>query len=151
MTDSDLKINKATTDDINVIFALESQIGSFPYSRAVIRQHFDLGSILYIAWHGDKALGYGLGAINALDRTAHIIAIMTLPEFRQKGIAKKLCERIIQELRGLQPTEIRAVVSPENVASLSLFRSLGFEEAARLENYYGQGETRILLNSKSSN
>ena len=145
MEESSVQISRAEIEDINAIYELESAIGGFPYSRAVIRQHFDLGSVLYIAKDCGKAVAYGLGALNPLDKSAHVIAIMTLPEYRGRGFAKSLCEKIISELKALEPSEIRAVVSPENQPSLALFHSLGFSDSGTEANYYGQDELRVIL------
>ena len=43
---------------------------------------------------------------------------------------------------------IRLTVRPENVVAIHLYRSVGFLVIEQRKNYYGDGETRLLLERK---
>ena len=141
----DIIIRPATLNDLRGIYELESTIGKFPYPLVVLRQHFDLGSVLLVAQDGDKLVSYILGAYNHQTEIAHIVAVMTLPEYRKKGIARKLGEMLYARLMKFKPLEFQAVVSPDNTASLALSHAVGFSEHHIEEDYYGGGERRVVL------
>ncbi len=144
-----IQIRLGTLSDLKEIHDFEASEGKYPYPLVVIRQHFDLGSVFLVADTGEKLASYILGTFNHQTSIAHIVGVMTRPEFRCKGISRKLGEELCASLSKFLPSKLQAVVSPENTASLALFKSLGFSEHHRESNYYGGGEERIVLRKYS--
>lgn len=72
----------------------------------------------------------------------YISGIIVRPEFQGKGIAT----RAIREVLDTYPTASRIdlVTHPENSA-LKLYESLGFKVESQKENYFGDGEPRLVL------
>lgn len=145
---SEIQVRQATLKDLNAIYELESSIGKYPYPLVVLRQHFDLGSVLLVAEDGDKIVSYILGAFNPQTSIAHFVAVMTHPDYRQRGIARQLGEKLYSILLKFNPIEFQGVVSPDNTASLAACNSFGFLEHHIEENYYGGGERRVVLRKK---
>lgn len=76
------------------------------------------------------------------DGTTYISNMSVVPEYREQGIARAAMEMVLKII-GAAP-RIWLVVHPENVA-LKLYTSLGFVEEKRVENYYRDGEPRLVL------
>ncbi len=77
-----------------------------------------------------KTAGYMIYADPAGEAELHRIAV--LPEFRRKGLARKLMERLISVEEGPIFLEVRA----GNAPAIGLYTSLGFKELDRRKNYY---------------
>jgi ribosomal protein S18 acetylase RimI-like enzyme len=147
---SNLPIRRATLEDLSAIYELESCVGKYPYPLVVIRQHFDLGSLMFVADAGHELAAYILGAFNPQTRIAHFVAVMTRPAYRGQGLARRLGEELGTALLEFSPTEFQGVVSPDNAPSLALCKAWGFSEHHREENYYGGKEVRIVLRKKQT-
>ncbi len=76
------------------------------------------------------------------DSSAYISNMAVLPEHRGQHIARVALEMLLKTI-GPVP-RIWLVVHPENVA-LRLYTSLGFVKEKQVENYYGDGEPRLVL------
>ncbi len=76
------------------------------------------------------------------DGSTYISNMAVLPEYRGQHIARTAMEMILNII-GPAP-KIWLVVHPENVA-LNLYTSLGFIVEKQVENYYGDGEPRLVL------
>jgi len=66
-----------------------------------------------------------------------------LPEFQGQGIAKEITGRILEELKDYKRIDLE--IHPDNLISLKLFKSFGFIVESKVENYYGDGEPRLIL------
>jgi ribosomal-protein-alanine N-acetyltransferase len=65
------------------------------------------------------------------------------PIYRRQGIAHEVMRRILEACREVRRVEL--VTHPENQDALRLYKSLGFVVEGRIENYFGDGEPRLLL------
>ena len=77
------------------------------------------------------------------DGSAYISNMSVLPEYRGQGIARMAMEMILK-IVGTVP-RIWLVTHPENAHALNLYMSLGFVVEKQVENYYGDGEPRLVL------
>lgn len=71
--------------------------------------------------------------------------IATIPEKQHKGLAEKLLKRIIKISRQKRIKKISALIRPSNQKSINLFLKNGFRKIKTMENYYGKGKDRILM------
>lgn len=64
-----------------------------------------------------------------------MLSLFTLPDHRGRGLGKKLCQEALSYLASYKdsPREVwvRLMVKPENHATVSLYRGLGFAEAGK--------------------
>lgn len=75
------------------------------------------------------------------------------PEYRDKGIAKKLYERFFDYCRGVDLKSVQCVTSPENQGSIKFHHAIGFTahayendgQAGSVANYDGPGEDRVVF------
>jgi [ribosomal protein S18]-alanine N-acetyltransferase len=76
-------------------------------------------------------------------RSFYISNVAVLPEFRRQGIAKSAVLFVLGKCVGAQRVEL--AVHPENQIALKLYMSLGFVIESCKENFFGDGEPRLIL------
>ena len=77
------------------------------------------------------------------DGSAYISNMSVVPEYQGQKIARTAMEMILNIIGSA--SRIWLVTHPENVKALNLYTSLGFVVENQVENYYGDGEPRLVL------
>jgi ribosomal protein S18 acetylase RimI-like enzyme len=77
------------------------------------------------------------------DGSAYLSSIAVHPDFRRRGIARAATLFLLEEAKGC--ARIDLVTHPDNAAAIALYRSLGFAVESRQENYFGDGEPRVVM------
>ena len=91
----------------------------------------------------NKYVSFIVGQI--LYENAEIIDIYVTPEYRRKGIAKKLMNTIIDNE---QVKNITLEVNINNKNAILLYNSLGFKEATIRKGYYNGEDALLMLKVK---
>ena len=97
-------------------------------------------SEIYVAYEGMKIIGFI--AYEDKQDSVEIISLAVIPEYQKKGIGKLLLNQILDGLKG---RKIHLVTHPRNTPAIILYLKLGFEIYGLKENYYGDGQPRLLL------
>ncbi len=66
----------------------------------------------------------------------YCMGIIVAPKYRRKGVAKFLCEKRFEILKGLGCTEAYSIVSLDNSASMNMHASFGFRELERGTGFF---------------
>ncbi len=77
---------------------------------------------------------------------ACISGLVISPEFQGMGIGRETIRLILEELKDVKIIEL--VTHPENEVAIKLYLSFGFIIKSRKENYFGDGEPRIIMVKK---
>jgi ribosomal protein S18 acetylase RimI-like enzyme len=77
------------------------------------------------------------------DNSVYISSVAIDPAYRRQGIARAAMIYILEKTK--DAGRIDLVTHPENANALRLYASLGFRIESRRENYYGDGEPRLVL------
>lgn len=77
------------------------------------------------------------------DGSVYISNVVVDPEHRRRGFARAALSYIL-EINNERP-RLDLVTHPENVPALRLYLSLGFKVESRRENFYRDGEPRLVL------
>ena len=91
------------------------------------------GGIVLAALDGDRIIG-AVAGFTASD-TGEILTVVTAPEYRRKGIARKL----LTEFFSLIPDETETIaleVRQSNTSAIALYESFGFEKAGVRKRFY---------------
>jgi [ribosomal protein S18]-alanine N-acetyltransferase len=152
MTDNIIYRN-ANKLDLNKISEIDKAVfKSSSYPRFFIRQAFDVfGSLLGVAHKvsGDDLVGYTLGAISSDNsKEGWILSLAVKHEYQNKGIGYKLTERLVSRLRELGVDRVFLTVRPDNVLAISLYKKFGFTKDQLDNEYFGPGESRLLMTYK---
>eukprot|EP00873_Tetraselmis_striata_P009417 jgi/Tetstr1/429681/TSEL_019577.t1 len=93
--------------------------------------------LLYLADGGGQVLGYVAFSISSLSVQVGKLAVRDT--HRRQGLGRRLLLAALQEAIATKRSVASLHVDTGNTAALGLYRSLGFEQDGRVEDYYGQG------------
>ena len=141
-------IEFCSIEDLDDISAVESACFDLPWSAALIENDLEnQGLFIYMkALCGGDVVGYG--AVSRRDRSAHLMNLAVLPEFRRQGVASQLmlafqeiafewgCDRMTLEVRS------------SNHDARNFYSKLGFSYVTRARSYYSDGEDALILSAK---
>ena len=97
---------------------------------------------IYLFKSGGKTVGHINFRIKD-DGSAHVGGFVIDPKYQGKGIGRQAMELILKMAK--DAPKIDLVTHPDNIKAVSLYRSLGFEITERKENYWGDGEPRVIM------
>ncbi|MCS6825193.1 MAG: ribosomal protein S18-alanine N-acetyltransferase [Caldilinea sp.] len=142
-----------TIHDIPIIEELEKHCFSAPWSGDVYRHELTsnrLGSywVMRRASESDEGtppiLAYG--GYWLMGQEAHIVTIATHPDFRRRGLGRRLLQAMIDKAVEAGALEITLEVRAGNDAAQALYRSMGFVVVGvRKHYYYDNGEDAVLM------
>lgn len=82
------------------------------------------------------------------DGSCYISNMAVGPEYRGQGIARTAMQFLLEQCG--DSWRIDLITHPENFRSIPLYESCGFIAESRIENFYGDGEPRIIM-AKNNN
>lgn len=141
-------IKKLTSDDIDYIeqiFNLEKEIFK---SSAFNKSYLDTlikgdNSFIYVYLIDDKVSGY-LMILDSID-VYEILAIATIEEYRNKGIAQELLDKI-------KTKDIFLEVRESNQVAINFYKKNKFKEISIRKNYYSKPtENAIIMKLEVNN
>ena len=134
-------IKKLTSNDINYIeqiFNLEKEIFK---SSAFNKSYLDTlikgnNSFVYVYLIGNKVYGY-LIILDSID-VYEILAIATVEEYRNKGIAQELLDKI-------KTKDIFLEVRESNQTAINFYKKNNFKEIRIRKNYYSEPTENAII------
>ncbi len=140
-----MKITSAEKQDLVALYELEHKLfGHHAYPRFFFRQAFDCWQQgLVVSKHGEQVTGYVLMAQSDEQNTHWILSLAVDSQHRGKGIARSLVENVIT--KASSGSVIKLTVDPNNAPAYKLYTSLGFKVLEKEEDYFGDGEPRLVM------
>ena len=141
-------IKKLTSDDIDYIeqiFNLEKEIFknsafSIDYLKTLIKNN---NSFIYIYLIDNQVCGY-LMVLDSID-VYEILAIATVEEYRNKGIAQELLDKIKMK-------DIFLEVRESNQVAINFYKKNKFNQISIRKNYYSEpNENAIIMKLEVNN
>lgn len=130
-----MEIRKMTANHVEQVAQLEQLCFSTPWSEnAIAKELSNPLSCWLVAVENNRVCGY-VGS-QAVLREADMMNIAVNPDFRRQGIAKKLVEQMILELKKAGNYQLTLEVRVSNIPAISLYESLGFAQVGRRPRYY---------------
>lgn len=141
-----ITFKRATTDDVNEYLSIEkSTIGLKMYSR-ILDKDEALEEInnnqVYFIIKNNKIIGSCEYQIRGVDEV-YLSGLVILPEFQSQGIAHQATEFRLNKLKNVK--RIWLVTHPHNSKIIKMYLSYGFIIESWKDNYFGDGEPRIVL------
>lgn len=124
---------------------IERACFSLPWSAEMLKEELSNPPAMYFAaTFGDALAGY-IGAHVILGE-GYITNVAVHPDFRRRGVASMLLERLERECRGAEflSLEVRA----SNEAAIALYSRRGFSTAGVRKNYYELPREDALIMTK---
>lgn len=150
------KIVRATVADIAEIADMERRCFPFPWSYDSI--YYELSNPIAESWvalvesggtteeeNNNKYVYAGYINYRIISDEIHIGNIAVLPQFRRRGIARALINRLFTQAKAHQADKITLEVRVSNTAAATLYQSLGFEAAGIRKEYYEDGEDALIM------
>lgn len=139
-------LKQASVDDIPVLIDLEqSAANRHTYSPVLTedewKEEFRKNKV-YLIEKENSVVG-NISYERKDSDHAYISGLVVLPEFQGQGIARKALMQVLEELKDVKRIDL--VTHPDNHVALQLYQSLGFTIESRKENYWGEGEPRLVL------
>ncbi len=146
MKSEELTLERMTDKDVDEFLALEKRVSVPKIYNPIQTADEALEEIrdneLFFIQKGSVVVGT-IAYQKKPDGSAYISNMSVVPEYQKQGIARMSMEMILG-IMGVAP-RIWLVTHPENIKALNLYTSLGFVVEKQVENYYGDGEPRLVL------
>lgn len=147
MVNENIKIKKATLENINDILNLNQQL--FDYDHKNFDKTLDCSwpsnnkkyfknsitsknSLALVVVDKEKVIGYLMGSINNAEdyrnikKIAELDNMFILPQYRKKGIGIDLCKKFFKWAREKGIERVKVIVSEQNNKAISYYKKCGF-------------------------
>lgn len=130
-----MEIVRMSISDVPAVAELERKCFSDPWSeRSVAAELENPLSLWLVALLGRTVVGY-VGSQSVMEQ-ADMMNIAVNPDYRRRGIAESLIERLVAELKDKQVSSLTLEVRASNAPAIALYRKLGFIQVGKRPNYY---------------
>jgi len=117
---------------------------------------YEFGNSAYVIKEGEKVIGYLFGLLSQTSPVAYVKFVGVRPSHRNKGLGRRLYEHFIEFARTKGCTELKAITSPANTASIAFHQRLGMELLGEpnengipiVKNYSGPGIHRVVFHKQ---
>lgn len=140
-----MELIRATTKDIQTLLEIEkTTIGLKLYSGYFDEKEVEeyvKNSIVYLIKNNNDIVGsisYDVMDSDHVD----ISGLVVKPEFQKQGMARMAMELLFEKLKDYK--KLSLCVHPDNHAR-KLYESFGFKVESCKENYFGDGEPRLIM------
>ncbi len=129
------QIRDMREDDLPQVIEIEHISFSTPWSEeSFLTEISNPLSLCLVATKGSLIIGYICGGY-VMDE-GHILDLAVRPEFRRRGVAKRLVRHMLGKLYLCGCKEVFLEVRASNMAARNLYESLGFRMAGLRRGYY---------------
>ena len=132
-----MEVRELKVEHIDMVAELEELCFAHPLSKNNLGMLLPGGignGFVIVDDERKRAAAYG-GIICVLDE-GQILNIATHPEYRRRGLGRKIMDAILSHAREKGITFITLEVRESNEAAISLYEGLGFYNVGRLKGYY---------------
>lgn len=141
-----LIFKKATTKDVDKFLELEeNEINNKMYScflnKDKVLKEFKNNEV-YLIYKDDILVGSTEFQIKSPNH-AYLSGLIIDPLFQNQGIGRQAILFRLEKLKKFKRIDL--VTHPENYKIINMYQSLGFKIEKCIENYYGDGEPRLML------
>jgi len=144
MTAIAVEIRTLSLNDLSDIEYIERRAYSTPWSRSMFASELiKTTSICLGAFESDRLIGY---VVNSRYVDAwHVMNVAVDPDFQQRGIARRLLERLFELTVGDEKRGYTLEVRVSNEAAIRLYEGLGFERHGVRRGYYTDNREDALI------
>lgn len=132
------------TENTNILFDLDNSVDNkscYLPARSIKEQEYYLkDSNIYLAYADNQPVGFL--AFKEDGEKIDVQAIVVTPTFQGKGVGKELMNTLLKVNEG---KELRLVTHPYNTKAIIFYLKSGFQIEGWADNYYGDGQPRLVL------
>lgn len=143
----DITIKKTCIGDAEAIAETESLCFSSPESAATVISALENPLYrIFTAFCEDRIAGHSITVVCGGE--ADILSVAVRPEFRRKGIGRRLLEKTEAEASSSGASEIFLEVRKSNTPAIALYVSEGFSAVGERRNFYEKPREDAILMKK---
>ena len=140
-----VEIRTLETLDLDAVEEIERASYPTPWSRSMFAAELQKPSSLAIGAYHDSGELVGFAIVSRYVDAWHVMNIAVVPEFRRRGIAQSLLERLF-EVTSTDPRRGYTLeVRVSNAAAIRLYERLGFEARGIRRGYYTDNREDALI------
>jgi len=132
-----IELRRLELGDLTAIETIERESYPTPWSRSMFASELAKPSSISLgafAIGGDALLGYLI--ISRYVDAWHVMNVAVAPDYRRRGIAVTLLERLFELTAGDERRGYTLEVRVSNTAAIRLYERLGFKERGIRRGYY---------------
>lgn len=122
-------------EDLDQINEVEKICFSLPWSREAYERELENKLACYLCAEDNGVIVGFMGMWRILDE-CHITNIAVLPEYRQRGAATQMINKMIEICKCSEITQMTLEVRESNIPAINLYKKFGFAEAGKRPRYY---------------
>jgi ribosomal-protein-alanine N-acetyltransferase len=140
-----VELRRLEAGDLDAVEEIERASYPTPWSRAMFAAELQKPSSLAIgAYHGTGEL-VGYAIVSRYVDAWHVMNIAVVPEFRRRGIARSLLERLFEVTAADPRRGYTLEVRVSNADAIRLYERLGFEARGLRRGYYTDNREDALI------
>ena len=140
---TEILFRDANEGDVEAIALIEALSFKTPWTQEMVLSEMkEPISHFTVAEQGGVVIGY-FGYLHILDEL-HILNVAVAPDFRGRGIGKRLLDRLVEEARALSVRAVTLEVRESNHTAIRLYERTGFALAGVRPHYYTDKENALI-------
>jgi len=134
---------------LEAVAELEGRCFSEPWSfESFLSETENPIAVYLVAEQDGQAAGYA--GMHVILGEGHITNVAVSPEFRRRGIGRRLCEGLIRKAARRSLRSLTLEVRASNFAAQDMYRRLGFAEVGRRKGYYQTPDEDAILMTREA-
>jgi ribosomal-protein-alanine N-acetyltransferase len=131
--------------DLDAVDAIERASYPTPWSRAMFAAELQKPSSISLGAFGDSGGLVGYAIVSRYVDAWHVMNVAVAPDFRRRGIAQSLLERVFEVTASDQRRGYTLEVRVSNEDAIRLYQRLGFEPRGVRRGYYTDNREDALI------
>lgn len=129
-----------TAQDLEQIMHIELAMYPFPWTRRIFEDCLRVGYRCHVGEVEGNLAGYGVMSTGASE--AHVLNLCVAGEFQRRGLAREMLSLLLDEADKLEVRDVFLEVRPSNIAAITLYEQMGFNQVGLRKDYYPAEEGR---------
>lgn len=113
----------------------------YPATKVADTISYLKGCEVYFVYEDDKTIG-SFSYKEAKDGQVEVMQVAVLPQYQRLGYGKKIVQYLLNLVRG---KKVWLVTHPKNTPAIITYLKAGFAISEWKDNYYGDGQPRLLF------
>ncbi|MFH1336024.1 MAG: ribosomal protein S18-alanine N-acetyltransferase [Candidatus Zixiibacteriota bacterium] len=130
-----ITVQRMTHEDLDEIARLEKICFSDPWNRKCFEEELEHQFCMPLVVRLDHQV-VGYACLWHVDEQMEIANFAVSPEFRRRGIGRRLMEEVLLESRERGCTSVILSVRESNLSAKNLYEEFGYVEVGRRKRYY---------------